>query len=159
MGIDGDAAVPPDRRFGEERRLSYGGYHRLPEQVDVLETMTPQDSLAIGPALSFAHRHGLSPASGFEPSRLRRRPGEAMLWDACPTALSQRGLPVSHDETALRRRTRRMRMVERQIGDKSGTRGSTDASTCAVARARTTSRCPGNQEPGRDGPRRTLTKE
>ncbi|MEV0348789.1 tryptophan 2,3-dioxygenase family protein [Nonomuraea sp. NPDC050680] len=245
MGIDGDAAVPPDRRFGEEGgRLSYGGYLRLPElldqqrpqsqapdellfitihqvyelwfklllheleagreamfqgelwqarhvfqrvhavervligQVDVLETMTPQDFLEF--------RARLAPASGFQsvqfreleflsglkdPSylgrlrdadeaelgRLRRRLAEPTLWDAYLTALSQRGLPVSddeimgtllavardrgshddlwqlaedlltHDETAAQWRTRHVQMVERQIGTKSGTGGSTGA--------------------------------
>ncbi|WP_433512368.1 tryptophan 2,3-dioxygenase [Nonomuraea sp. CA-143628] len=245
MGIDGDAAVPPDRRFGEEGgRLSYGGYLRLPElldqqrpqseapdellfitihqvyelwfklllheleagreamfkgelwqarhvfqrvhavervlieQVDVLETMTPQDFLEF--------RARLAPASGFqsvqfreleflsglkdpsylgrlrdaddaELTRLRRRLDEPTLWDAYLTALSQRGLPVSddeimgtllavardrgsyddlwqlaedlltHDETAAQWRTRHVQMVERQIGTKSGTGGSTGA--------------------------------
>ncbi|MGW0193707.1 tryptophan 2,3-dioxygenase [Nonomuraea sp. NPDC003201] len=245
MGIDGDAPVPPHRRFGEEGgRLSYGGYLRLPallaqqrpqseapdellfitihqvyelwfklllhelenareamfagelwrarhlfrrvhavekvliEQVDVLETMTPQDFLMF--------REKLAPASGFqsvqfreleflsglkderylgsfrhasdtELARLRRRLEEPTLWDAYLTALSQRGLPVSddeimgsllavardrgsyddlwqlaedlltHDATAAQWRTRHVQMVERQIGTKSGTGGSTGA--------------------------------
>ncbi|WP_049564746.1 tryptophan 2,3-dioxygenase [Nonomuraea sp. SBT364] len=246
MGIDGDAAAPRDRQFGEEGgRLSYGGYLRLAElldqqrpesrapdellfitihqvyelwfklllhelevartamfdgelwrarhqfkrvhavervlieQVEVLETMTPQDFLAF--------RAKLSPASGFqsvqfreleflsgakdprylarlrdaddtELARLRRRLEEPTLWDAYLTALSQRGLPVSddeetmgsllavardrrsyddlwqlaedlltHDETTAQWRMRHVQMVERQIGTKSGTGGSTGA--------------------------------
>ncbi|MEU0566248.1 tryptophan 2,3-dioxygenase family protein [Nonomuraea sp. NPDC005983] len=245
MGLDAGAAVPPNRRFGEEGgRLFYGGYLRLPElldqqqpqseapdellfitvhqvyelwfklllhelevardamlrselwlarhqfrrvhavervliqQVDVLETMTPQDFMAF--------RENLAPASGFQsvqfreleylsglkdPSylsrlrdasdteidRLRRRLDEPSLWDAYLTALSQRGLPVSddeimaslltvardrrshddlwqlaedlltHDETAAQWRARHVQMVERQIGTKSGTGGSTGA--------------------------------
>ncbi|MDF2711297.1 tryptophan 2,3-dioxygenase family protein [Nonomuraea muscovyensis] len=150
----------------------------LVQQVEVLETMTPQDFLAF--------RAHLSPASGFqsvqfreleflsglkdtgylarlrdadeaELTRLRRRLDEPTLWDAYLTALSQRGLPVSddeimgsllavardrrsyddlwqlaedlltHDETAAQWRTRHVQMVERQIGTKSGTGGSTGA--------------------------------
>ncbi|MFG1703607.1 tryptophan 2,3-dioxygenase [Nonomuraea sp. M3C6] len=245
MGIDGDAPVPPDRRFGEEGgRLSYGGYLCLPallsqqqpqsespdellfitihqvyelwfklllhelenareamfadelwrarhlfqrvhavervliEQVEVLETMTPQDFLEF--------RSKLAPASGFqsvqfreleflsglkderylgsfrhagdtELARLRRRLDEPTLWDAYLAALSRRDLPVSddeimgtllavardrgshddlwqlaedlltHDETAAQWRMRHVQMVERQIGTKSGTGGSTGA--------------------------------
>ncbi|WP_157250417.1 tryptophan 2,3-dioxygenase [Nonomuraea typhae] len=150
----------------------------LVEQVEVLETMTPQDFLEF--------RAKLAPASGFqsvqfreleflsgakderylqrlrdagdeELARLRRRLAEPTLWDAYLTALSQRGLPVSdaeiadsllavardrsshddlwqlaedlltHDETAQLWRTRHVQMVERQIGTKSGTGGSTGA--------------------------------
>ncbi|MFI6292965.1 tryptophan 2,3-dioxygenase [Nonomuraea sp. NPDC050790] len=150
----------------------------LVQQVDVLETMTPQDFLAF--------RSKLSPASGFqsvqfreleflsgakdpryldrlrhaseeELARLRRRLDEPTLWDAYLTALSQRDLPVSdaeimdsllavardrrshddlwqlaedlltHDETAQLWRMRHVQMVERQIGTKSGTGGSTGA--------------------------------
>ncbi|TMR98271.1 tryptophan 2,3-dioxygenase [Nonomuraea basaltis] len=150
----------------------------LIEQVDVLETMTPQDFLAF--------RAKLSPASGFqsvqfreleflsglkderyltsfrhadeaELARLRRRLAEPTLWDAYVAALAQRGLPVSddeimasllavardrrshddlwqlaedlltHDETAALWRMRHVQMVERQIGTKSGTGGSTGA--------------------------------
>ncbi|MEW9547142.1 tryptophan 2,3-dioxygenase [Nonomuraea sp. NPDC050783] len=150
----------------------------LVEQVEVLETMTPQDFLAF--------RSKLAPASGFqsvqfremeflsglkderyltsfrhagdaELARLRRRLTEPTLWDAYLAALSQRGLPVSddeimgsllavardrrshddlwqlaedlltHDETAALWRMRHVQMVERQIGTKSGTGGSTGA--------------------------------
>ncbi|MFI7441374.1 tryptophan 2,3-dioxygenase [Nonomuraea indica] len=150
----------------------------LVQQVEVLETMTPQDFLAF--------RAHLAPASGFQSvqfreleflsglkdtgylarlrdadeaglARLRRRLAEPTLWDAYLTALSQRGLPVSddeimgsllavardrrsyddlwqlaedlltHDETAAQWRTRHVQMVERQIGTKSGTGGSTGA--------------------------------
>ncbi|MEU4697316.1 tryptophan 2,3-dioxygenase [Nonomuraea dietziae] len=147
-------------------------------QVDVLETMTPQDFLEF--------RAKLAPASGFqsvqfreleflsgakdprylqrvrnagedELARLRRRLEEPTLWDAYLTALSQRGLPISdeeimgsllavardrgahddlwqlaedlltHDETCAMWRMRHVQMVERQIGTKSGTGGSTGA--------------------------------
>ncbi|GAA3471407.1 tryptophan 2,3-dioxygenase [Nonomuraea roseola] len=150
----------------------------LVEQVDVLETMTPQDFLEF--------RAQLAPASGFqsvqfreleflsgakdprylqrvrnagedELARLRRRLEEPTLWDAYLTALSQRGLPISdeeimgsllavardrgahddlwqlaedlltHDETCAMWRMRHVQMVERQIGTKSGTGGSTGA--------------------------------
>ncbi|MEW1848087.1 tryptophan 2,3-dioxygenase family protein, partial [Nonomuraea angiospora] len=96
-------------------------------------------------------------ASDTELARLRRRLEEPTLWDAYLTALSQRGLPVSddeimgsllavardrgsyddlwqlaedlltHDATAAQWRTRHVQMVERQIGTKSGTGGSTGA--------------------------------
>ncbi|GAA2905767.1 tryptophan 2,3-dioxygenase [Nonomuraea rubra] len=150
----------------------------LIEQVEVLETMTPQDFMEF--------RAKLAPASGFqsvqfreleflsglrderylgsfrhasdeELARLRRRLAEPTLWDAYLTALSRRGLPVSdeeimtsllavarnrgsyddlwqlaedlltHDETAALWRMRHVQMVERQIGTKSGTGGSTGA--------------------------------
>jgi tryptophan 2,3-dioxygenase len=148
-------------------------------QVDILETMTPQDFLEF--------REGLSPASGFqsvqyreleflsglkddayiarfrsltatERERLRRRLAEPSLWDAYLALLGARGLPVagdgevlaslrliaadrashddlwqlaedllSHDELAGLWRARHVAMVERQIGTKSGTGGSTGA--------------------------------
>ncbi len=150
--------------------------HVLVEQVDVLETMTPQDFLAF--------RKLLSPASGFqsvqfrelefisgakdpsfvrrfkgltddESARLRRRLDEPTLWDAFLAVLEQRGLPtgsddnvraslrtaahdrghhfevwelaealIQHDELAAGWRARHVTMVERMIGTKSGTGGS-----------------------------------
>lgn len=245
MGIDDDATVPRDRRFGEEgRRLSYGDYLHLPEllgqqvpqsrapdellfitvhqvyelwfklllhelevarsamfdgelwqarhvfrrvhavervlveQVEVLETMTPQDFLEfrahLAPASGFQsvqfreleflsgakdprYLQRLKDATDAELARLRQRLAEPTLWDAYRTALSQRGLPVSddeimgsllavardrrsyddlwqlaedlltHDETTALWRMRHVQMVERQIGMKSGTGGSTGA--------------------------------
>jgi tryptophan 2,3-dioxygenase len=148
-------------------------------QVDILETMTPQDFLQF--------REGLAPASGFqsvqyreleflsgvkdraflarfrsitdsERERLRRRLAEPSLWDAYLTLLGTRGLLVgsddevlqsllviagdrgayddlwqlaedllTHDELAGLWRARHVQMVERQIGTKSGTGGSTGA--------------------------------
>jgi tryptophan 2,3-dioxygenase len=148
-------------------------------QVDVLETMTPQDFLAF--------REKLAPASGFqsvqfreleflsgakdpgfldrfrgltpaERRRLERRLDEPTLWDAFLAILAAAGLPVSdpgavrrsllvvardrdrygevwelaerlldHDENAALWRSRHVTMVERQIGTKSGTGGSTGA--------------------------------
>ena len=148
----------------------------LVQQVDVLETMTPQDFLEF--------RQRLAPASGFqsvqfreleflsgakdpayverfrgltddEQARLRRRLEEPTLWDAFLDVLEARGLPhgsdeevtasmrrvahdreqhadvwavsealVQHDELAVHWRTRHVTMVERMIGTKSGTGGS-----------------------------------
>ncbi len=148
-------------------------------QVDILETMTPQDFLEF--------RAGLAPASGFqsvqyreleflsghkdqaflarfrsvsdaERVRLARRLAEPSLWDAYLSLLASRGLAVgcedevlaslrlvagdrasyddlwqlaedllSHDELAGLWRGRHVAMVERQIGTRSGTGGSTGA--------------------------------
>jgi tryptophan 2,3-dioxygenase len=151
----------------------------LVNQIDVLETMTPQDFLEF--------RSALAPASGFqsvqfreleflsgakdpdfvrrfrsltdaERDRLARRLAEPSLWDAYVELLASRGLPVAddkqiltalvsiardrphhddlwqlaedlltHDELAGLWRARHVQMVERQIGTKSGTGGSTGA--------------------------------
>jgi len=151
----------------------------LVQQVDVLETMTPQDFLQF--------RQTLAPASGFqsvqfreleflsgakdpsfverfrgltdeERERLRRRLDEPTLWDAFVTVLERRGLPVEdddaimesvrraahdrskhadvwalaeallqHDELAAAWRARHVVMVERMIGTKTGTGGSSGA--------------------------------
>jgi tryptophan 2,3-dioxygenase len=151
----------------------------LVSQIDVLETMTPQDFGAF--------RSALAPASGFqsvqfreleflsgakdpdfirrlrsltddEQARLARRLVEPTLWDAYVDLLASRGLPVgsdaeilaalagvardrphhddlwqlaedllSHDELAALWRARHVQMVERQIGTRSGTGGSTGA--------------------------------
>jgi tryptophan 2,3-dioxygenase len=152
----------------------------LVQQVDVLETMTPQDFLEF--------RQRLAPASGFqsvqfrelefvsgakdagyvdrfrgltgeEKDRLRRRLDEPSLWDAFVGVLAARGLDTSsdaalteslrrvahdrsthgdlwamaealilHDELAAAWRARHVVMVERMIGAKTGTGGSTGAS-------------------------------
>jgi tryptophan 2,3-dioxygenase len=151
----------------------------LVEQVDILETMTPQDFLEF--------RATLAPASGFQSvqyreleclsgskdpafvdrfrsisarqrDRLARRLAEPSLWDAYLHLLASRGLPagtdeqileslrvvagdraahddlwqlaeglLTHDELAGLWRARHVVMVERQIGTKSGTGGSTGA--------------------------------
>ena len=151
----------------------------LVSQVDVLETMTPQDFGEF--------RTALAPASGFqsvqfreleflsgakdpafvrrfrsltdgERARLSARLAEPTLWDAYVDLLASRGLPVgndneiltalatvardrqhyddlwelaedllTHDELAALWRARHVQMVERQIGTKSGTGGSTGA--------------------------------
>jgi len=151
----------------------------LVQQIDVLETMTPQDFLEF--------RENLAPASGFqsvqfreleflsgakderflrrfralseaERARLERRLAEPSLWDAFLAVLEARGLPtepdetlsdslrsvaldrgshtevwelaealLGHDELAAQWRSRHVAMVERQIGTKSGTGGSTGA--------------------------------
>jgi tryptophan 2,3-dioxygenase len=148
-------------------------------QVDILETMTPQDFLEF--------RANLAPASGFQSvqyreleflsgckdraflarfrsisaaqrARLERRLTEPSLWDAFLGLLASRGLPagtdeqileslrvvagdraahddlwqlaedlLTHDELAGLWRARHVVMVERQIGTKSGTGGSTGA--------------------------------
>ena len=151
----------------------------LVEQVDVLETMTPQDFLRF--------RANLAPASGFqsvqfreleflsgakdpryvprlrhaaggEQARLARRLAEPTLWDGFLALLAKDGFDVStvesrraalvaltgdragygplwdlaealveHDALCARWRQRHVLMVERQIGTKSGTGGSTGA--------------------------------
>ncbi len=151
----------------------------LVQQVDVLETMTPQDFLQF--------RQALAPASGFqsvqfreleflsaakdasfvrrfkglteaETTRLHRRLDEPSLWDAFLRVLESRGLPVDdddrvtasvrrvahdrstyadvwalaeallqHDELAAAWRARHVVMVERMIGTKTGTGGSSGA--------------------------------
>ena len=151
----------------------------LVQQIDVLETMTPQDFLEF--------RQRLAPASGFqsvqfrelefvsgakdegyvdrfrgltaaEKERLRRRLAEPSLWDAFVALLAARGLDTSddeaittslrtvahdrpthgdlwaltealvlHDELAAAWRARHVVMVERMIGSRTGTGGSTGA--------------------------------
>ncbi|WP_206515988.1 tryptophan 2,3-dioxygenase family protein [Nocardioides pantholopis] len=152
----------------------------LVSQVDVLETMTPQDFLEF--------RQRLAPASGFqsvqfreleflsgaqdpayverfrgltadERTRLERRLSEPTLWDAFLGVLRGHGLAagieeevadsvrtaardrsaypevwalaealLQHDELAAAWRARHVVMVERMIGAKSGTGGSSGAS-------------------------------
>jgi tryptophan 2,3-dioxygenase len=151
----------------------------LVQQVDVLETMTPQDFLQF--------RQRLAPASGFqsvqfreleflsgakdpgfvhrfkgltepEKARLARRLAEPTLWDGFVHVLQEAGLDASsdeavtaslrtvahnrsayadlwglaeallqHDELASAWRARHVVMVERMIGAKTGTGGSTGA--------------------------------
>ncbi|HKW58665.1 MAG TPA: tryptophan 2,3-dioxygenase family protein [Candidatus Dormibacteraeota bacterium] len=141
----------------------------LVEQIDVLETMSPQDFLAF--------RSKLAPASGFqsvqfreieflsglkeakyvarleaspeEMSRLRRRLEEPSVDDAFRELIGRRGAPslleifrdrerygdlfdlcealLDHDEAFAHWRSRHVLMVERQIGAKKGTGGSTGA--------------------------------
>ena len=151
----------------------------LVQQVDVLETMTPQDFLEF--------RQRLAPASGFqsvqfreleflsgakdptyverfrgltpaEEQRLAKRLEEPTLWDAFCHLLEARGLAsgtddevreslrraahdrasyadvwalsealLQHDELAASWRARHVVMVERMIGAKSGTGGSSGA--------------------------------
>ena len=151
----------------------------LVSQIDVLETMTPQDFLEF--------RSALAPASGLqsvqfreleflsgakdkrsiarfrsltddERDRLSRRLAEPSLWDCYLGLLARRGLDVSteeqvcesllvvargrarhddlwqlaeglltHDEVSAMWRSRHVQMVERQIGTKSGTGGSSGA--------------------------------
>jgi tryptophan 2,3-dioxygenase len=149
----------------------------LVQQIDVLETMTPQDFLEF--------RQRLAPASGFQSVQfrelefisgakdegylhrfkgltddelvsLRRRLAEPSLWDAFTGLLAARDLDTSndeavtsslrqvahdrvrhgdlwamaealilHDELAAAWRARHVVMVERMIGSKTGTGGST----------------------------------
>jgi tryptophan 2,3-dioxygenase len=141
----------------------------LVEQIEVLETMSPQDFLAF--------RSQLAPASGFqsvqfreieflsglkepkylarleatpeEAARLRKRLEEPSLDDAFRGLLGRRGSPslldvfrdrerhgdlfdlcealLDHDEAFAHWRARHVLMVERQIGGKTGTGGSTGA--------------------------------
>jgi len=153
--------------------------HVLLEQLDVLETMTPQDFLAfrrlLAPASGFqsvqfreleflsgakdpAYVNRLGHASEAERERLRRRLAEPTLWDGFLTLLGKVGFDVrsvesrraalievsrdraaqgplwdlaealvEHDEMWARWRAQHVLMVERQIGTKSGTGGSTGA--------------------------------
>jgi tryptophan 2,3-dioxygenase len=141
----------------------------LVEQIEVLETMSPQDFLAF--------RSQLSPASGFqsvqfreieflsglkepkylarieatpaEMARLRRRLDEPSLNDAFRSLVERRGSPslvdifrdrerygdmfdlcealLDHDQAFAHWRARHVLMVERQIGSKTGTGGSSGA--------------------------------
>lgn len=141
----------------------------LVEQIEVLETMSPQDFLAF--------RSQLAPASGFqsvqfreieflsglkdpkyvarlevtpdEGRRLKKRLEEPTLDDAFQTLIKRRGSPslleifrdrerygdlfdlaealLDHDEAFAHWRARHVLMVERQIGGKTGTGGSTGA--------------------------------
>jgi tryptophan 2,3-dioxygenase len=141
----------------------------LVEQIEVLETMSPQDFLAF--------RSKLAPASGFqsvqfreieflsglkepkyvarleatpkEIERLRRRLEQPSVDDAFRALVKRRGSPsllqifrhrdrhgdlfdlcealLDHDETFAHWRARHVLMVERQIGSKTGTGGSSGA--------------------------------
>ena len=141
----------------------------LVEQIEVLETMSPQDFLAF--------RSQLAPASGFqsvqfreieflsglkepkylarleatpdEMARLRQRLDEPSLDDAFRSLVERRGSPslvdifrnrerygdlfdlcealLDHDEAFAHWRARHVLMVERQIGAKTGTGGSSGA--------------------------------
>ncbi len=141
----------------------------LVEQIDVLETMSPQDFVAF--------RSKLAPASGFqsvqfreieflsglkepkyvarleatpeEMGRLRKRLEESTVADAFHELVKRRGSPslleifrdrerhgdlfdlceamLDHDEAFAHWRARHVLMVERQIGGKTGTGGSTGA--------------------------------
>jgi tryptophan 2,3-dioxygenase len=141
----------------------------LVQQVDVLETMTPQDFLVF--------RSNLAPASGFqsvqfreleflsglkdpdyldrvettpdERARLERRLAEPSLWDAYVGLVQRKGDPsfvdvlhdrwthgdlfdlaealLDHDEAVAMWRSRHVLMVERMIGSKAGTGGSSGA--------------------------------
>jgi tryptophan 2,3-dioxygenase len=151
----------------------------LVSQIDVLETMTPQDfgefRSALAPAsglqsVQFRELEFLSGAKdqGFiarfrgltddERERLARRLAEPSLWDSYLGLLGRRGLAVgteeqlresltavakdrashddlwqlaegllTHDEISALWRGRHVQMVERQIGTKSGTGGSSGA--------------------------------
>jgi tryptophan 2,3-dioxygenase len=151
----------------------------LVSQIDVIETMTPQDFLqfrfALAPAsglqsVQFRELEFLSGAKNnssvarfksltqAERDRLARRLAEPSLWDAYLALLSRRGLKVGddteiresllviardraglddlwqlaeglldHDEVSALWRARHVQMVERQIGTKSGTGGSSGA--------------------------------
>ena len=141
----------------------------LVEQIEILETMSPQDFLAF--------RSQLAPASGFqsvqfreieflsglkepkylarieatpeEVERLRKRLDEPSLDDAFRSLVKRRGAPslveifrdrerygdlfdlcealLDHDEAFAHWRARHVLMVERQIGSKTGTGGSSGA--------------------------------
>ncbi|MGI8695918.1 MAG: tryptophan 2,3-dioxygenase [Mycobacteriales bacterium] len=149
------------------------------DQIDVIETMTPQDFLAfrslLAPASGFqsvqfreiefvsgakdpAYVDRLGDATDVERARLRRRLDEPTLWDGYVSLLAGAGFPVrsapqrqaaltsvsrdrgsygglwdlaeallGHDQQWAVWRSRHVLMVERMIGRKSGTGGSTGA--------------------------------
>lgn len=151
----------------------------LIEQVDVLETMTPQDFLAfrslLAPASGFQsvqfreiefvsgvkderYLNRLRHATDAERDRMTHRLEEPTLWDGFVALLERAGFAaadvderraallevsrnrasygpmwdlaealIEHDELWARWRSRHVLMVERQIGTKSGTGGSTGA--------------------------------
>ncbi|MBA2390078.1 MAG: tryptophan 2,3-dioxygenase [Geodermatophilaceae bacterium] len=151
----------------------------LIEQIDVLETMTPQDFLSfrnlLAPASGFqsvqfreleflsgakeaSYVDRLGHATAVERARLSARLDEPSLWDGFLHLLGSAGFAVStvedrrdslvtisrdraaygsfwdvaealveHDELWMRWRMRHVLMVERQIGTKSGTGGSSGA--------------------------------
>jgi tryptophan 2,3-dioxygenase len=151
----------------------------LVAQIDIIETMTPQDFLVfrsyLAPASGFQsvqyreleflsgskdarYLDRLHKASADERARLQRRLDEPTVWDGYLTALRRAGLAtdtdeslreslrtialdrsrygdlwdlaealLSHDEASANWRARHVAMVERQIGTKSGTGGSTGA--------------------------------
>jgi tryptophan 2,3-dioxygenase len=151
----------------------------LIQQVQVLETMTPQDFLAfrahLAPASGFqsvqfreleflsgardpAYVERMRQASTAEQERMWKRLEEPSLWDAFLVLLAARGFAVEteedrrasllsiarnaveqpelwelaeglleHDSLASQWRSRHVDMVERQIGTKSGTGGSSGA--------------------------------
>jgi tryptophan 2,3-dioxygenase len=181
LGRDTAQATGPNRLWWAQHLLQrmHAIERVLVSQVDVLETMTPQDFLQF--------RQALAPASGFqsvqyreleflsgakdasfvdrfkglteaETGRLRRRLEEPTLWDAFLHVLRERGLPaetddeitqsvrraahdrasysdvwalaealLQHDELAAAWRARHVVMVERMIGTKTGTGGSSGA--------------------------------
>jgi tryptophan 2,3-dioxygenase len=182
LAASAPADEPPSARTWRARQLLRRAHvieRLLVSQIDVLETMTPQDFLEF--------RAALAPASGFqsvqfreleflsgakdpgfvarfrvltdvERERLATRLAEPSLWDAYVDLLASRGLPVAddkevlsslvsiardrphhddlwqlaedlltHDELSGLWRARHVQMVERQIGTKSGTGGSTGA--------------------------------
>jgi tryptophan 2,3-dioxygenase len=182
LSASAPADEPPSARTWRARQLLRRAHvieRLLVSQIDVLETMTPQDFLefraALAPAsgfqsVQFRELEFLSGAkdAGFvarfrvltdvERERLATRLAEPSLWDAYVGLLASRGLPVAddkevlsslvsiardrphhddlwqlaedlltHDELSGLWRARHVQMVERQIGTKSGTGGSTGA--------------------------------
>jgi tryptophan 2,3-dioxygenase len=181
LGRETGAETGPNRLWWAQHLLQrmHAIERVLVSQVDVLETMTPQDFLQF--------RQALAPASGFqsvqfreleflsgakdasfverfkgltetERGRLLRRLEEPTLWDAFVHVLRERGLPadddeqvtasvrraahdrasysdiwalaealLQHDELAAAWRARHVVMVERMIGTKTGTGGSSGA--------------------------------
>ena len=181
LGRENGQAAGPNRLWWAQHLLQrmHAIERVLVSQVDVLETMTPQDFLQF--------RQALAPASGFqsvqyreleflsgakdasfverfkgltdsERARLQRRLDEPTLWDAFVHVLRERGLPadtddevtasvrraahdratysevwalaealLQHDELAAAWRARHVVMVERMIGTKTGTGGSSGA--------------------------------
>jgi tryptophan 2,3-dioxygenase len=120
----------------------------LVEQIEVLETMSPQDFLALSGAKEPEYLARVE-ATPDEMNRLRKRLEEPSLADAFRALVKRRGSPplrdiymdrerhadlfdlcealLDHDETFALWRARHVLMVERQIGGKPGTGGSSGA--------------------------------
>jgi tryptophan 2,3-dioxygenase len=159
--FDGDA-----RRAVHYLRRAHAIEQVLIQQVAVIETMSPQDSVQFREiefisGLKQETYLGRLVLDEAEAARMKQRLVDPTLWDGFCALLGRRGLPMPPDDEAARRtsllriardrrayddefelaealvthdelfslwRHRHVLMVERQIGSKSGTGGSTGAS-------------------------------
>src|SRR5260370_973222 len=115
------------RQFGEEgRRLSYGSYLRLLELLQLQTGLSAEHDellfIVAHQAYELRFKVVLHELAGARPLRdiYRERERHADLFDLCEALLD-------HDETFALWRARHVLMVERQIGGKPGTGGSSGA--------------------------------